>query len=134
MNGFRFGIDRDFVEDLRLSFDEASVNKEIVVVRAEYGFFETKIKILNIKGHNCKHGPTYLRGGFGNIYRGLFMNKGMALKCLPVRSKSTRHHAIKEWLLLKIASIAEIGPQMEPLFGFDLLMYEDCVEFGMESC
>lgn len=42
-------------------------------------------------------------------------------------ANNTRYHAIKEWLLLKIASIAEIGPQVETFFGFDLLMYQDCV-------
>ena len=28
----------------------------------------------------------------------------------------------------------EIGPRIVPYFGFDLLMYETCIEFGMESC
>jgi hypothetical protein len=32
-----------------------------------------------------------------------------------------------EWFLLKIASIAEIGPHVGTYFGFDLLMYEDCI-------
>lgn len=39
-----------------------------------------------------------------------------------------------ECFLLKIASVAEIGPSARNYFGFDILMYEDCAEFAMETC
>jgi serine/threonine protein kinase len=36
--------------------------------------------------------------------------------------------------VLKIASAVEIGPKLEPYFGFDLLMFPNCVQFAMETC
>jgi serine/threonine protein kinase len=45
-----------------------------------------------------------------------------------------RQEAIKEWFILKMASTLEAGPKVEAYFGFDLLMFSDCVEFAMETC
>ena len=42
--------------------------------------------------------------------------------------------AIKEYSLLKIASILGVGPKLNNLFGFDLLVYDECIEFCMEEC
>ncbi len=34
----------------------------------------------------------------------------------------------------KLASLFKVGPQMETRIPFDLLVYEDGVEFHMEKC
>jgi serine/threonine protein kinase len=36
--------------------------------------------------------------------------------------------------LLKVCSDLVIGPQVEKYFGFDMLMFSECVEFAMEYC
>ena len=41
---------------------------------------------------------------------------------------------MKEYAFLKIAAVLEVGPQIMPIFGFDLLVFEDCIEFSMEKC
>lgn len=41
---------------------------------------------------------------------------------------------LKEWFILRIISTAQVGLKLEPYFAFDLLMYEDCMEFAMELC
>lgn len=42
--------------------------------------------------------------------------------------------AIKEYCLLKIASILGVGPKLNNMFGFDLVVYDECIEFCMEEC
>lgn len=64
------------------------------------------IIVLNIADCNFRHGVDKIKGGFSNIYLGEFLNERIAMKCTPVTSKSSRREAIKEWFLLKIASIA----------------------------
>jgi hypothetical protein len=64
----------------------------------------------------------------------MYRKEKIAIKCLPIRGKTTRHRAIKEWFILKVASKLEVGPKVMPYFGFDILMYSDCVEFAMEAC
>jgi hypothetical protein len=41
---------------------------------------------------------------------------------------------LREYCLLKIASILEAGPIMEPIFGYDIVIYDDCIEISMELC
>jgi hypothetical protein len=35
--------------------------------------------------------------------------------------------AIEEYIFLKIASILEIGPFINKIFGFDLIFYDTCI-------
>lgn len=36
--------------------------------------------------------------------------------------------------MLKIASLLGVGPQIGALFGFDLIIFKECIEFCMEKC
>lgn len=42
--------------------------------------------------------------------------------------------AIKEYSILKISSILGVGPKMNNIFGFDMVVYDECIEFCMEEC
>jgi hypothetical protein len=35
---------------------------------------------------------------------------------------------------LKIAAAVGAGPQTNQIFGFDLIIFEECIEFSMEKC
>ena len=35
---------------------------------------------------------------------------------------------------MKLFSDLKIGPKVWPCFGFDALMFSECIEFGMEAC
>lgn len=41
--------------------------------------------------------------------------------------------AIKEWTILKICSVLQCSPRMENYLGFDMIIYEDCIQFVMEK-
>ena len=41
--------------------------------------------------------------------------------------------AIKEWAILKICSVLQCSPHIENYLGFDLIIYEDCIQFAMEK-
>ena len=42
--------------------------------------------------------------------------------------------ALLEWSVLKICSALECAPQLEHYLGFDLVIYEDCIQMAMEKC
>jgi hypothetical protein len=49
------------------------------------------------------------------------------MKCIKNKGKLSRLMAIREWIILKVASMLKIGPAINNYFiGFDMLMYEDC--------
>lgn len=49
------------------------------------------------------------------------------MKCIPLRNKNFRLRVLKEWFLMKICSIFEVGPHLEPYFGYDLLIFDECI-------
>ena len=76
------------------------------------------------------------KGMFGNVY---FYkdDKRWAIKCLPIEEDDFREYftrAIKEYCLFKIATAIRVGPNLGgvSLSGFDLICYQDCIEFVME--
>ena len=42
--------------------------------------------------------------------------------------------ALKEYCICKIASFLKIGPNVSSSFGFDVLIFSDCLHFCMEKC
>ena len=56
------------------------------------------------------------------------------MKCIPVKSDKTRRRAIEEYFLLRVASALDCAPKIDKVFGFDMLMYQECIEFPMEVC
>ena len=59
-----------------------------------------------------------------------------AVKCFSTEDDFEKAVAtvIKEYCLLKIASILRVGPRLPKLFGFDIVVFEKCIEFSMECC
>ena len=41
---------------------------------------------------------------------------------------------IEEYFFYKIASVLEVGPEMKNHFGYDLICFDDRIEFAMELC
>ena len=41
---------------------------------------------------------------------------------------------MEEFFFFKIASVLKVGPKIENIFGFDLICYDDSIEFAMEFC
>ena len=102
---------------------QESINREVVVLLAEWGHFSMKIKILNVREINYRHIDKAGKGVHASIYNGSFSQQRLSMKCIANHYEGKRQEAIKEWFLLKIASAAEIGPQIEGCFGFDILMF-----------
>ena len=41
---------------------------------------------------------------------------------------------IREYIFYKIASILEVGPALRAVFGYDILCFDDRIEFAIEYC
>lgn len=42
--------------------------------------------------------------------------------------------AFKEYFILRIASALKIGPNLNRSLGFDMFLYDNCIEFAIEEC
>ena len=45
-----------------------------------------RIDILNIQESNAKHEQAIGKGGYANIYKGVYDGKEIAVKCIPIKS------------------------------------------------
>ena len=41
---------------------------------------------------------------------------------------------LKEYFFFKIGAVLGFGPEMDNIFGYDLVCYNDRIEFAMELC
>ena len=48
---------------------ESSINKEVVILQANWGNFTLYIKVLNIQNENIGHGEYISSGKFGDVYK-----------------------------------------------------------------
>lgn len=82
--------------------------------------------------------PSVGAGAYGKVYKCRYKGRNIAIKCFKKSDdKLTLKHfssVLTEYCLLKIASALEAGPNMTDIYGFDIMVFEDCIEFGMELC
>ena len=74
------------------------------------------------------------KGGFGTIYNFNNLHAIKNVRFTKLTKDSAIKKAIEEYCLYQISSALQIGPKITQLFGFDLIIYENCVEFTMEKC
>jgi serine/threonine protein kinase len=41
---------------------------------------------------------------------------------------------MKELFILRVASALRIGPRFDNIYGFDIILYRNAIEFSMEFC
>jgi len=72
------------------------------------------------------------------VYKHSFLKNSFAIKCTSFKDQTekalTTRRAIREWFLLRIASALKCGPALDNYLGFDIFIFNNCVEFAMEIC
>ena len=53
---------------------KTSINKEVIDLQIEWGFFKMKAKILNHEEPNSKHIGTVQSGEYASSYSGIYRN------------------------------------------------------------
>jgi hypothetical protein len=86
---------------------------------------------------DCKS-QTHLLKDISDTSASVFVNPELlpssVVKCTPLKDgpfAETFLRVAKEFSILKIASELEVGPKLSKIFGFDLVVCEECIEFCM---
>lgn len=105
------------------------------------GTFILKIKILNVdKASPLSRRQIDQAGRFGNVYRIPFYGIEIAIKSFSLAELNQEQIqtkislAIEEYCITKICDALECGPSVIQPFGFDLIIFNDRIEFAMEKC
>ena len=80
------------------------------------------------------------QGKYGQIYRFKNENGDFAIKSQKIKEKdraelnSSLNKMLEEFIYYRIASVLGVGPRITNIFGYDIVCYNNALEFGMEYC
>ena len=105
------------------------------------GYFATSIGLLKVHKETSSFNRKKLaEGTHSHIFFEKVGKKEYAIKSQKVKEKDRlSYHSkldsiLKEYFFFKIAAVLGLGPLMENIFGYDLVCYNDRIEFAMELC
>ena len=83
--------------------------------------------------------PELGKGGLARVYLLQdFEGRQMAVKsvkfCKGEKISDSIYRQVEDYCFSKILSCLGVGPKVETFMGFDLVIYEDSIEFLMEKC
>lgn len=119
---------------------------EIVTYTVQVLNYKLELIVCNIEGKAPNQKRHVLgEGSYGHVRSEFSTERNFAVKRQldneppPTSlgesiSKSKIEEVLTEYALTKICSFYELGPQVDTHIGFDVLCYEDCVEFHLELC
>jgi serine/threonine protein kinase len=105
--------------------------------KVNIGHFQLVLLILNVEGRSPLSDvrPSDC-GSFGKIYFKKFNEENVAVKSFFFDDQNKNQvieAVIKECSLLKISSVLKCAPAVGRGIGFDILVYDDCIQFLMEK-
>ena len=129
----------NFRERLECIIEYQTANSEIIKLNLAYGHFTLFILLINIDEISPLINLHLISSGaFGEIYEAYGNDKSkVAIKRIEIKEikfEQTLYSVMRELFLLNIASALGIGPKMRKIYGFDLVIYRNTIEFSMEFC
>lgn len=123
---------------MRIKLIEFTSNYEYFALDVSYCGFLFHISVLNVSEVSpCHKIKKNYKGNFSCVYHAIINSKNIGVKCniyKPNSFASVFKYTLLEYLAYQVASRLHIGPCMPKVFGYDLLVFDDCVEFSMEFC
>ena len=116
-----------------------------MLYQVHIGWFLVEVSVLNVDSaaepEGCLH--QLGRGGFANVFKGQCRSQEFAFKRVKLKPFSTApetlahnwkkmNKILSEVALSKILATLDLCPSMDQFMGFDLITYNDALEFGME--
>ena len=105
------------------------------------GCFITSISLLKVHKETSEFNRKKLaEGTYSSIFFEEVQKKEYAIKSQKVKEKdrlaynSSLDSILQEYFFYKIAAALEFRPEMDNIFGYDLICYNDRIEFSMELC
>jgi hypothetical protein len=123
---------------LNFKIVSSTPNNECLVLKVCLHRFTFLISLIFVKEESSAHQiHIHASGNFSTIYQAKVMDRVVAIKCTSYSNEDFEtvfEAVLAEYLIFLVASSLGIGPKMEKNLGFDLIVYQDCIEFCMEYC
>ena len=110
---------------------------ESMMYRVRVGSFETSLCVFKFAVGEKNYVPVAIaRGQFGKVSYMKYRDEEFAFKNIRLRENSAEslEMALCEVFMMKLASCLEVGPHFRSIQGYDAVIFEDCLQVGMEFC
>jgi serine/threonine protein kinase len=105
-------------------------------VRVRIGHFRLTLSVLRHRAHSPLLPDHAKAGGYGRVHFFRLAEREVCLKSIPLRPSETPQKtfekAVKEYSILKICAAMGCAPRLEGCLGFDVVVYDDCLQYAME--
>ena len=102
----------------------------MIRLEVQLASFLIEIVVLNVQGKSEAHSFENISDTVSPVFINEQKLKNTAVKCTPINNSSFIElffRVIKEYVIYKICSILHIGPALSNIFGFDIIVYDDCI-------
>jgi hypothetical protein len=98
--------------------------------------FKLTLSVLRHHAKNPLAAENGKPGGYASVYFVRLSNRKMCLKSLPFPVETSRQtifeRAVREFSILKICAAMGCAPLLDGFLGFDIVVYDDCLQYVME--
>jgi hypothetical protein len=113
-------------------------NSEMQIVTAQIGAFSINNKILIVSMNSpFTNVETDTEGAFAKVHKLAIGDQKFVIKAHffpPGQGLKIIRSAVQEYSITKLSSLLECGPAVGKYIGFDLIIFDNSVEFAMEEC
>ena len=124
------GFIQGFTDKLKKTVQKKEGNSIVFLVRM--GYFAISLSLLKVHKSVSEFRRKKLAGGaFSDVFFERVGKKEYAIKSQKIKEEdrlaytSNLDAILKEYFFFKIAAILGFGPEMENIFGYDLVCYND---------
>lgn len=105
------------------------------------GYFATRIRMLKVHQEiEIFERSRIALGTYASIYGVSLKGWSYAIKSQRIKEtdrliyNESLRSILKEYFFYRLASTLEFGPRLPNIFGYDIVCYNDAIEFAMELC
>lgn len=101
----------------------------------DLGRFRFTINVLNLPGNTLCRSEDYVsNGAFGEVVTKRIGDKVFVAKVMKRGGPKALEETICEVAIAKLCALFEIGPDLETSIPFDMIVYDNSVQFHLEQC
>jgi hypothetical protein len=123
-----------FQEKLTAEVVHSSSDHGVVLLEVTYGCYRMCVTVALEDRESHSHS---LAEGCASSNAAICLTASAAIKCFRYAEDAMLPAlglALREFCLFKIAAALGVGPRLPRVFGFDLVVFSQCIEFSMERC
>jgi hypothetical protein len=123
-------------EPFSFELEQTVVSLGFYRVHVKLGHFALAVSVLRHRRPNIFASEQHVRSTYGTVYFARLGSQALCFKSFGFGSKCEFRalfgKVVKEWSILRVSAALECSPLIEQQLGFDIVVYDDCLQYATE--